>query len=86
MMMEEALEAEGMKPNNAEPTLIVPAGLNVIVSLRFAWKDNPHLCNTPYTYNVHTPYGPCMPHITVQHWTLAGRVTFSESPKHTQPM
>ena len=55
MMMEEALEAEGMKPNNAEPTLIVPAGLNVIVSLRFAWKDNSPICVTPRIHITYTP-------------------------------
>ena len=55
MLMEEALEAEGMKPNNAEPTLIAPADLNAIVSLRFAWKDKPPLCVTPHIHITYIP-------------------------------
>ena len=83
MRMEEALEAEGMKSNNAEEALIVLAALNAIVSLRFAWKDNPHLCDSPYTYHVHAPCGPSMPHVNVKNWTLAGRITVSEHFNHT---
>ena len=30
-------------------------------------------------YNVHTPYGPCLSHVTVRHRTLMGRVTVGET-------
>ena len=53
--------------------------LNVTTFLYSNDKQNPYLCDIPYIFNVHTPYGPCLPHVTVPHWTISGRVTVGET-------